>query len=388
MGLTTQAPLVGQAYPYSVSNPLGQKIWTQYFTGSLPVTGTGQSGQNQYSRIIYGGGYYAFVNNYGYIFYSTDAKNWNIYAAVVSGTNSNIYTLAYGNGIWVLGNNVTGTPTFHTATTPNGTWTSRTSQFANSDTINDIKYIGGTINLFVACGTTSAGSTTVIVTSPDGITWTSRLVDTLGTGKIYSTISFDPNTNTIGVGVQSTAIMYYSTNGTSWSASGATGSSTQRGMQFIQGALNRWVSATGYYAQTTANLASAWTTTPYIQFRAPANSSSFNGYGYGGVQSYEMYYDLANNYYYQFCPQQGTIAGQSALLLTYNANILQTTYFITGTTTAYTFPVIKSEALPSQSAGNSVSNSTVNYAYLNGVHIYVGMAQALNDYNIEIFTTA
>jgi hypothetical protein len=367
--------LTGQAGPYSVTNPLGQKTWTQYFKGSLPVNDTAHYlGGPIKSRIIYGNGIYAFVNFSGIVFYSTDAKTWNT-QIINSGTNIYAQGIAYGNNIWVV---VCQSGVLYSGT-PGGTWTARTSQYGSNASIYDVKWISG-LNLFITCGTPSAAGQTAITSSPDGINWTNRLNDPNSQAE-YSNIGYDPSTNTVAVSCgNSTNNIYYSTNGTSWTAVNTGYQSYQ--VQFLQGALGRWVATQQWYSTTSANIGSTWyTQNPKIFTPIVDNNKTYTGNVGSYPRSYwEMQYDSVNNYYYQLVPPNSNSTPMQ--LVTYDASTIQTTYYSSTTSYYQTYPIIKSEVMPLGYLGN---NQT--YGYVNGVHIFV-LWNTGADFNTQIFTTA
>jgi hypothetical protein len=126
-----------------------------------------------------------------------------------SGISTNTaYALAYGAGLWVMGqsNAALGTSTDLI------TWTSRDSKFAGSDIFNG-HYANG---YFVIVGGTGRCST-----STDGITWTSRGIN-FGTTAVYG-ITY----GTQWVAVGNTGKISYTTDVTNqWSAAAAMGTST------------------------------------------------------------------------------------------------------------------------------------------------------------------
>jgi hypothetical protein len=92
------------------------------------------------------------------------------------------------------------------------TWTMRQAPSSNSVTINTIAYNG--TNLWVAAGFTNAPSTTsYLITSPDGITWTSR-TSGFGTEQIKS-VAFG---NGLWVAVGTNGTITTSTDGITWTA--------------------------------------------------------------------------------------------------------------------------------------------------------------------------
>lgn len=387
MGQTVIAPPVvqtGQYYPYDpVKNPLGQKTWTQYFKNSSP-SGSSMSGAPN-SRIIYGNGIYAFIISTGYVFYSTDAKNWN---QQYIGANA-CYCIAYGNNIWV----VAGYAGVLYSGTPGGTWTARTSQFGAGSYIYDVKWIP-TVNLFISTGYPTSSGACAIASSADGITWTNRFNDTNSQGNYYA-IDYDPSTTTIALSCgSSTNNIYYSTNGTSWTAGSTYGVSGQT-LVFVRGALNKFVNGTSsLFTSNSANIGSTWASqNPTIQFNTPNNNNSF----YGGLSTtpnhnYEMQYDSVNNYYYQYVSQSfysNDLQNGTMELITYDASTLLNTAYNSTTNYLQAFPIVKTEVVPLSSSVYGVGRVAANYAYgyVNGIHIIAGY-QMGTDSSFQIYTTA
>jgi len=379
--------LTGGYYPYDpVKNPLGQKTWTQYYKGSYPTNlTTGTSGQTIASRIIYGNGIYAFVSNQGVLYYSTDAKSWNIQYV----GNQVFYCIEYGNSIWILAGNA---GVLYSGT-PGGTWTARTSQFGGGAVIQDVRWLSG-LSLFVAAGQPTSAGACAISTSSDGITWTNRLNDT-NSQAYYNAINYDSSTNTVAVACgSSTNNLYYSTNGTSWSVVN-TGTNAYQ-VQFIKGALNRWAGANNsYFSSTSANIGSTWSSqNPLVHIQMNDNNLSISQ-NIGGYPRafWEMQYDSVNNYYYQICPPvlntSSGISGFVPTLLTYDASTIQTTRYYSSTSYVQGYPIIKAEPLimSSLTAAYGAPLTIQEYAYLNGVHIYI-LFGAGADNNLQIFTTA
>lgn len=98
-------------------------------------------------------------------------------------------------------------------TSPDGvTWTPRTSGTAYN--LVGVCWASG-IGLFVACGSDSGGLNTEIRTSPDGITWTQRY--TAATPPTLSGVCSN-SAGTVVIAYGSAGAMFSSTNGTSWTS--------------------------------------------------------------------------------------------------------------------------------------------------------------------------
>ncbi|MBH3440550.1 glycoside hydrolase [Pseudomonas luteola] len=144
------------------------------------------------NAIAYGNGVLVAVTNTTSALRSTDGMNWSVVSipAACSG-------VAFGNGLFVA--SVASGTTYYTS--PDGlTWTSRTG-----NAVGTICFGGG---LFVACATMST-----VYTSPDGLTWTSR------TGNGGSNIAYDSvYGNGLFVIVGAGGSIVTSPNGTTWTA--------------------------------------------------------------------------------------------------------------------------------------------------------------------------
>lgn len=145
------------------------------------------------------------VGNTGILAYTTDGITWaeSASAKTIFGTQP-IFSIAYSStlNLWVA---VGGGGLLATATTPSGTWTSRTSNFSGT-TITQVHWCSS-LALFIAVG--SGGR---ITTSSDGTTWTLRTSNT--TVALYAIGS--NGSQLIAAGANATLVT--STNGTTWSA--------------------------------------------------------------------------------------------------------------------------------------------------------------------------
>ena len=377
--------LIGQQYPYSVLNPLGIKNWTNYVSFGTTTSGVGGLSSNSSgTRIIYGGGYYAFGDSGGYVYYSTDAKTWS-YA---SAAGAAIQGIAYNGTNWCI---VTSSNTIYTATSPNGTWTSRTSPFQATNSINDIRWIPQ-VSLFIASAQTSATPWTGIASSPDGVTWTARYQLPASASQYYN-IGLDDTTGTPTIAVASgqatAANVIYSTNGTTWTATDSNGSNNAvDGLQFIRG-LNRWVASPSAYAQTSGAIGTTWSTVTAATFNTFRTNSVISG-GAQVLGRDEWNYDSINNLYYVLMFPYSSGNGNSynnTQLFTFDPSKVFTSFFNTGSTINYAMTLVKTENLPMNSYGrNGPTGNSPNYGYANGIHIYSSINQY--DSSRQIWTTA
>ena len=124
--------------------------WTARTSGSATTT--------YISSLTFGDNLYVYGNNIGAIRSSTNGITWT---ARTSGSSTIISGLAYGNGVFVYGDYSGQIRTSTDAIT----WTARTSGLATSEPIYSLTYGDG---IFVA----GAGQTSRVLTSTDGVTWT------------------------------------------------------------------------------------------------------------------------------------------------------------------------------------------------------------------------
>jgi hypothetical protein len=141
-------------------------------------------------------------------------------------------------------------------------WTEQTSGTAND--LNDVTYGQG---LYVAVG---LGST--IITSPDGVTWTTRSSPV--TINIIDDIAF-ANGVFVAVGL-STSPIIYSADGITWFAGSGTSPGVVKGIAYGN---SKWVAAADSAVYISTNNGVSWTATIAISALANVTSLSFaNGY--------------------------------------------------------------------------------------------------------------
>ena len=131
--------------------------------GATWTSRTSSFGSTNINAVAYGNdGYWVAVGLSGLVAYSTDGISWTQISTGISGS---VTSVAWGNNLWIIGN---GTGAMRTATTPTGTWTSRTSTLGN---ISDIHYYKAQ-SIWVAGN--DSGMTGALASSTDGTTWTAR----------------------------------------------------------------------------------------------------------------------------------------------------------------------------------------------------------------------
>jgi len=158
------------------------------------------------ASVAYGGGTFVVGGNSGVILTSTNASTWisetsggNSWSAVSDGVSDNLSGTAYGNDLHVI-SGVSGT--ILTSSDNGSSWTSQTS--GTSEIIWDVTYYN---NIFV-----SVSDNGLIYTSGDGTTWTSR---TSGTSSPLRGVTYG---NSTFVAVGNAGKIYTSPDGTTWTS--------------------------------------------------------------------------------------------------------------------------------------------------------------------------
>ena len=142
--------------------------------------------------VAYGAGVYVVAGNGSQINYSSNLTSW---ARVQLSAGTTFQRIIFANGLFVL----VGTAGA-LLTSPDGiTWTSRS---AGSQTFNDVIYANG---LFVAVGANNA-----VYTSPDGVTWTLRTATGSFNQVVYG--------NSLYVIVGSSGVIFTSPDGVTWTS--------------------------------------------------------------------------------------------------------------------------------------------------------------------------
>ena len=146
--------------------------------------------------------YYVLVNELGYIYYSTDKENWNIFRF---SEPVELKSICYGNGKFVtVGKN----GTIKVSNTPNSSWSN--INLGSEITLNKVIW-SSVASLFIAVGDNGK-----IFTSSTGNTWVDNSLAILD--NLYSICENDSMVIVIG---QNRRVLT-SINGTSWSGSGST----------------------------------------------------------------------------------------------------------------------------------------------------------------------
>jgi len=158
------------------------------------------------ASVTYGGGTFVVGGNSGVILTSTNASTWisetsggNSWSAVSDGVSDNLSGTAYGNDMHVI-SGVSGT--ILTSSDNGSSWTSQTS--GTSEVIWEVTYDN---NIFVSVSDNGS-----IYTSGDGTTWTSR---TSGTSNPLRGVTYG---NSTFVAVGNSGTIYTSPDGTTWTS--------------------------------------------------------------------------------------------------------------------------------------------------------------------------
>ncbi len=179
------------------------KFYNATSTDGLSWTSRTSPADNTWAAVTYGNGTFVAIAQTGSgnrVMTSSDGVNW----ATSSGVpNSTWVSVTYGNGTFVA---VGSSGAVMTASSSNpASWTARTAAAANN--WNSVTYGNG---LFVAVSST--GTANRVMTSTDGINWTSQ--NTTGNDQFWISVTYGDGQF---VAVGGNAVMT-STNGTSWTA--------------------------------------------------------------------------------------------------------------------------------------------------------------------------
>ena len=167
------------------------------------------------------------TGNNATIMTSPNGISWTISTATFGAASGSGYGIAYANGLWVVvGYDRTGSG--HVRTSTDGTnWTSRTLGGLSQGLAVAYGKDGSGNGLWVAVG---QGSSNIIATSPNGITWTGRGGNNLFDSGAFSVI-YSNNTWIIG-GYGSVNTIATSTDGITWTGRGkSTFSTVTNGIQ-------------------------------------------------------------------------------------------------------------------------------------------------------------
>jgi len=243
------------------------------------------------SGVAYGNGVYIAVGYYGSIVKSTDSVTWtnvktkadsSSYTGVSNPDSFSFRSVAFGNGVFVAtgGNGVI-------LTSPDGdTWTQRTS--GTTESIGEIKYIS-----FNGSSDFYAASKAMYLKSADGISWTTHTPTGIASDRYVNRIAVNGSGTLLGMG-DSAGYIYRTTNGSSWSrvqpssaVSGGTATSTGTNML-------TWMNDRFYISSPSAWI---WTSTDLSSFSI-MGSPFKNSTSMTGIQMFNGIYDGSK--YYMF----------------------------------------------------------------------------------------
>lgn len=369
------------------------KVWKVWSNGpnynSLTGNRTGEYIGYPYTRVYYLGGYYIFGTSNAAIAYSLDAKTWNY--QIIFPTGVPINAIAFNGTTWV----VVGQNNYcYTSTSLGGTWTARTSTIGGTQRINDVVWVGGSINLFILVGQNNGAGSTVIASSSNGTTWTSRYTTT---SENFYNIAVNTAQSTIMTTMDSGIANNqgrYSTNGTTWSIVNVTNSATP---MYASGDylphVDRFVVYYFQYRRAAADLGTRWEAQPGSETQTLPSywmGNTATSTNLGAVSKRKPIWDSANSVYYVLDPGSGRQA--PACLITYgNQDILWQYTTSVANAADYTWQTVSTEYIDTQSKGfntsGNISESNVPaLGYGNG--IWVAAYSNYNGYNPVIYSTA
>lgn len=207
----SDAPTSENRGAYVLSTSTGLAVWS----GTAWADSTTYTGK-AFSCMSYANGYFIAGENNAttktgiYYKLAADAITGTGWATVVidAANNNTVNDIFYGGGLYVA---VCVAGALYTASTIDGTWTARTS--GTTSAIYGIRYAAG--RWVGVCG---AGIT---ITSTDGITWTATTA--IGSASVLyrKDLVYLPTTAQWCITQNTTAGLYYSTNGTTWTSHAA-----------------------------------------------------------------------------------------------------------------------------------------------------------------------
>jgi hypothetical protein len=143
----------------TVATSTDAHVWTEHNPGTT----------NSLAAIAYGNGRYVAVGTNGTIISSQDASNWT---PISSPTTNALYSIACGAGQFVAVGGAANRATILNSS-DGLNWAFQLDAAANFNTLYSITFAQGQ---FVAVGQTNGSKVPTILTSPDGLAWTSRSV--------------------------------------------------------------------------------------------------------------------------------------------------------------------------------------------------------------------
>lgn len=176
---------------------------------------TSSFGTTRIQNVAFGNGVWVAVGGSGKVATSTDGVNWT---QVTTGFTGNVVGIQYGANIWVA---LDDTGAIRSATNPNGTWTSRTSALAYSQSTNNRDALRwcSSQGVFMA-GADLNVTTGAFASSTDGTTWTARNSPATTSASAPQSL-FVSNSSVIYVwyyGTSAASQMATSSDGTTWTS--------------------------------------------------------------------------------------------------------------------------------------------------------------------------
>lgn len=246
---------------------------------------TSSFGTSDISNVAYGAdGYWVACGADGKIATSRNGIDWT---QRTSGTSNQLACVAYGNGLWLVGES--GGDYLRRATDPTSTWTSTPCTLSNAPVQQSI-YYWKQQSIWVLGS--DGGTTGALASSTDGITWTART--SAFTGLAFGGV-FISNSSTLAfaslksIVFPTTADVQSSTNGTTWTdrtlaasnLAPQNGAVDDTGLMAIVGSLfDSSGNGQGISVQTSSN-GTTWTS-------RTSPSTSVNDYTYGLCHSYGL----------------------------------------------------------------------------------------------------
>ena len=219
-GFTAQAnPLGATDYPHGVAYGAGLYVVVadnaKIITSPDGVTWTSRTSglaAGALQSVVFAGNQFVAAGNdgtYGVVLTSPDGITWTQHQLPdhVAGGITNANELAYGNGTYlaVATQNNGASPYLFLTSTDAVTWTKQTT-YSNANPLGQAVYGAG---LFVAQASTGVG----VITSPDGITWTSRTVPIYGASDVGPIVMLAGSTF---VGLSAQGAVVTSSDGVTW----------------------------------------------------------------------------------------------------------------------------------------------------------------------------
>lgn len=181
-------------------------------TGKLGTSPDGVSWTQQTSSfgttaiysVAYGNGVWVAGGGSNKIATSPDGVTWT---QRTTGAATGVWSVGYGNGTWAILDQATGA--IRTATDPTSTWTLRTSTLTGGQNV----YYASTQAIWVA-GAEILGTTGALASSPTGATWTARNSPTAA--KSFQSFAANSSIIVMGMGSSGSADIATSTDGLTW----------------------------------------------------------------------------------------------------------------------------------------------------------------------------